>query len=381
MDREEKIEVFFQGKKSGAGTEQGVRLKEERGHSWVVALTLVVALGLFAYILRDSLIAVVVISSLILLTLSVAIIGRLTRPKLWLYRERLVYRKSRKKELSFNYSDIKYIFVNRKRSENGAPCWTFHLKSGGEVAIAPSFSADDGELSTFFRGAFQPLIWDQGDTEEHPNSLISNLMRLFALVIKSDGDLSEKGQDMAVDYFWKNFYVSQPEHKTTVKERFGNYMKNRQVDYKVYCERINKCGKLNYWARYDVVDALFECAYVSEGVNKVELQVLREIANSLKIRPWHITTIENDYECQKHDAGIDTGNFLLSCEARKSQALSVLGLPESSSLSDVKHVYRQMVMNCHPDKLPKDATMAEKEEAYVRFRSVTEAYEYLCETL
>ena len=58
-----------------------------------------------------------------------------------------------------------------------------------------------------------------------------------------------------------------------------------------------------------------------------------------------------------------------------------MGLDEKATLDEVKSAYRTQVKTCHPDTLPPTATETEREEASIRFRTVTEAYDFLCEEL
>ncbi|MBO7507547.1 MAG: J domain-containing protein, partial [Paludibacteraceae bacterium] len=66
---------------------------------------------------------------------------------------------------------------------------------------------------------------------------------------------------------------------------------------------------------------------------------------------------------------------------RLKEAYKILGLKEKALLEEVKTAYRTQVKTCHPDTLPLTATEAEREEAAIRFRSLTEAYDFLCEEL
>jgi len=66
--------------------------------------------------------------------------------------------------------------------------------------------------------------------------------------------------------------------------------------------------------------------------------------------------------------------------SRKKNALKSLGLPENSSITEIKRAYRNLVKIYHPDrnisKSPK-----EKELANFKFREITEAYDYLCDVV
>ena len=69
------------------------------------------------------------------------------------------------------------------------------------------------------------------------------------------------------------------------------------------------------------------------------------------------------------------------CASRKREAFNLLGLKADATLEEVKSAYRTLVKSCHPDTLPPTATEAEREEASQRFRTITEAYDFLCAEL
>ena len=51
-----------------------------------------------------------------------------------------------------------------------------------------------------------------------------------------------------------------------------------------------------------------------------------------------------------------------------------MGIPSNATNQEIKKVYRQMVMKCHPDKM---AYLGEKEaqEAHLKFLEIIEAYQ------
>ena len=69
------------------------------------------------------------------------------------------------------------------------------------------------------------------------------------------------------------------------------------------------------------------------------------------------------------------------CSNRKQEAYSLLELKQGATMEEVKRAYRTLVKSCHPDTLPPTATDGEREEATIRFRTITEAYDFLCAEL
>ena len=93
---------------------------------------------------------------------------------------------------------------------------------------------------------------------------------------------------------------------------------------------------------------------------------------------WDFRTLEFRYECYREEnrnaqsTTIDHRSFILARSYEK------LGLDANASESDVKRAFRERVKNCHPDRIPENASQKEREEAVQLFRQTKEAYEEIC---
>ena len=135
---------------------------------------------------------------------------------------------------------------------------------------------------------------------------------------------------------------------------------------------------------------LFECAYVSEEmVDVVELDRLSRIAYYFRIREWDFLSLKYSFEAMKQQRGRRNGTenaqqrerYQSAYSNRMKEAYKILGLNEKATLEEVKTAYRTQVKTCHPDTLPPTAKDSEREEALIRFRTITEEYDFLCEEL
>lgn len=381
MNKEARIDAFFKARQAVLKKDGAWCKKASVGLFARFCMGGLLFMTLLLWRLPFNLFSIVILVFAGMLLVSV-VYGLVSIPKVLLYHDRMVYKRfPAKKSEMILYDEITGIHIDKKNTSSvNYGAWVFNLKDGHKITIDKSIVTDE-DFALFFRSNFLPLVWDDGEMEGFPNALSTNIMRLAAMVIKVDGDLSEKAEDRVVDYIWENYYHADPASRLRVVDRWAAIMKARQHDYKIYCNRIIASRKLDYWARYDIVDLLFECAYVSQGINKIELEFLREIAGSLKLRTWHIVSLENDYECRVKSEGMDTGNYLFCTAERRVQAYEALGLSDGASLEDVKRCYRQLVMSCHPDKMPANLSAERKEDSLVRFRAITEAYDYLCDAL
>ena len=60
----------------------------------------------------------------------------------------------------------------------------------------------------------------------------------------------------------------------------------------------------------------------------------------------------------------------------------ILGLRKNTAtLADVKRAYRDKAKLWHPDRLPRDATPKQQEQATEKFRKIEKAYSQLCKSL
>ena len=147
---------------------------------------------------------------------------------------------------------------------------------------------------------------------------------------------------------------------------------------------------LDYADRLELLTHLFECAYASDGlVDEEELNRLSRIAFYLCIKDWDFLSLRYRFETEKQSRERRNGEenarqrerCQFSYSSRKREAYNLLGLKLDAPLEEVKTAYRTQVKSCHPDTLPPTATIKEREEASQRFRTITEAYDFLCAEL
>ena len=146
----------------------------------------------------------------------------------------------------------------------------------------------------------------------------------------------------------------------------------------------------DYADRLELLSHLFECAYASDGlVDEEELNRLSRIAFYLCIKDWDFLSLRYRFETEKQSRERQSGEenarqrerCQFSYSNRKREAYNLLGLKLDAPLEEVKTAYRTQVKSCHPDTLPPTAKDSEREEAAIRFRAVTEAYDFLCAEL
>lgn len=211
---------------------------------------------------------------------------------------------------------------------------------------------------------------------------IDSIPFLFAMVMRRNG-FRQFDRSVAYDYFQNRFHGSK---RCSFSQTDETYLKSeldrclnlpKLTDYRSPSLEVVK-SKISYEARLELFDYLFKTAYVSGGVKTATHALLMDIAKFLLIKEWDICTLEFRYECyqeKKSDAqarSIDYRNLILARSYEK------LGLDANASESDVKRAFRERVKNCHPDRIPENASQKEREEAVQLFRQTKESYEEIC---
>lgn len=244
-------------------------------------------------------------------------------------------------------------------------------------------------LTRLFCSGFKPLFINE--------LYYKKMMQLFANVIslKSDPQYQSVETQCALKYLTESKYGVYNCQKE-ISEQLSSYNKHRQANklpadmgYINVCLAIMQEKGVDYADRLELLTHLFECAYASDGaVDEEELDYLSRVAYYLCIKDWDLLSLKYQFEAMKQEQSggqAESDAYAKQRErcrsvyaSRKREALSLLGVSSESSVEEVRNAYRALVKSCHPDTLPPTATEAEREEAAIRFRAVTEAYDFLC---
>lgn len=169
-----------------------------------------------------------------------------------------------------------------------------------------------------------------------------------------------------VDYATDNL-MSVDENMTNKSSYFYNY---RSKTYRHFCADILKLHKpMKYDSRLILLEHLFQVA-TTNNIAKRDIILLQNISRFFHINECDLDKLEYEYNIKQPNTEKNNSNA--------NQAYVILGLDENSSLDDVKVAYRQLVKTCHPDTLDANASEEQYEKYAIRFRQITEAYNYLC---
>ena len=321
--------------------------------------------------------------------------------RLYWYRDHLVAKNALGANVhEYSYSDISGI---KRYPEYDVKSKTYQMtidisfRKRGMDSISIN---DDPRACEFFRSCFGDIFSEQ-ECDVHDDEYDLR-MKLFARVLKRDASTNlpcEKECQCAARYFLSlKTYHGQGSEEHYFTDRLTYWLKQCKRDTKEKCvedcrtlgREIMKSKSMVYEERLALLTYFFECTYVEDGlVDEWELELLSQIAISLEIRSWDFVSLKHRFEGKKQEESKQKGEentrqqkrYQQVCSNRKQEAYSLLELKPGATLEEVKRAYRTLVKSCHPDTLPPTATIKEREEAIIRFRSVTEAYDFLCAEL
>ncbi len=271
------------------------------------------------------------------------------------------------------------------------------------------------------------------EDNKYNDDAVYSVIALFSLIIKRDGDIDPREIKVANLYFLKHprydIILSYSKQKPSRKcdELLKMYNACPELaHYKQYCKKILARG-IYYEAALDLLTALSQVAYSSDGVIGSEMEILDEIAYGLGIMREDWTVLKQKYSTytepqktrrkketdktdpdphkekndssQRHENANEKSNRSKekSQEERSkqqeqrqerkkksttygykiTQAYNQLGLLSTASEQEIKAAFRLLVKKYHPDHLPSDATDMERKISADQFRQIMEAYDHI----
>ena len=329
---------------------------------------------------------------------------------------------------SNNQDDTKNAYQSSQTNHNSSQ-WTINepIKSGGgKRARNKIFQAN-----TILQGG---TIHNQSDKERLYTSAMS-IIALFSWVMRKDGGANEEELDVARLYFEKHpafnrilrLYpnglekdpITGAEHISVdncmqMLKFYNTYPK--MLRYGMCCRNILESG-IYYMAALDLMKALLQVAYTTDGVIEPEWEILRGIAKELKILKADWKDMEKRYtqmgrghssskkKSSKDKKNSEKGKSDWEQQSKRqeknrsqeqqqkqqqeqtkksstfgyklTQAYNQLGLLTTATEQEIKAAFRQLVKKYHPDRLPNDATDMDRKISTDQFRQVMEAYDLI----
>ena len=283
------------------------------------------------------------------------------------------------------------------------------------------------------------------DTDSEKKELYTSavsVIALFSWMMRRDGFVDEVEMNVARLYFQNHLTYSRilrlgPDGKgwdpvlginrTSIDSpvKLLDYYNTclKLLRYETCCRNILASG-IYYGAVLDLLKALLQVAYSSDGVIDSEMKILRGIAENLKVKKedWKLLlykcgfrntssyayegnsdedmnarrnkTSENQGKSSSKEEKNNDGNGKKRSDGEESkrkeeklksstygykitQAYNQLGLLSTASEQEIKTAFRLLVKKYHPDHLPSDATDMDRKISADQFRQIMEAYDLI----
>ncbi len=178
-----------------------------------------------------------------------------------------------------------------------------------------------------------------------------NLLSLCSIVIKADGQASQRELDYVRHYFLSTYGK---EKANAIFRTFNEVIKKRTLSAQQIC--VYLAQRTSYEIRLQLLHFLFGIAQADGQVSQAEVNKLRSIAGHLRVGIY-------DFESIK-------AMFFEAAD----QAYTILEVSKDATNADIKKAYRKMAKKYHPDRVVTQDEAIQK-GAEEKFKEVQKAYE------
>lgn len=180
-----------------------------------------------------------------------------------------------------------------------------------------------------------------------------NLLSLCSIIIKADGQVSQRELDYVRQYFLSTYGK---EKANAIFRTFNEVIKKREVSAQRICQYLNQ--RTRYEVRLQLLHFLFGIAQADGQISSAEINKLKELAGYLRI------------------GNVDYDSIMAMFVKSADNAYKILEIEPTASNDDVKKAYRTMAKKYHPDKVVTE-DQAIKKGAEEKFKEVQKAYELI----
>jgi len=202
------------------------------------------------------------------------------------------------------------------------------------------------------RGA-RSVFQDFTQQNVSPADFELNLLSLCSIIIKADGQVSQRELDYVRQYFLGTYGKQKA---NAIFRTFNEVIKKREVSALRICQYLNQ--RTRYEVRLQLLHFLFGIAQADGQISKGEIDKLKELAGYLRI------------------GNIDYESIMAMFVKSADNAYKILEIDAKASDDEVKKAYRTMAKKYHPDKVITEDE-AIKRGAEEKFKEVQKAYEVI----
>ena len=200
-------------------------------------------------------------------------------------------------------------------------------------------------------GRAKTVFSDMTRQSVSPADFELNLLSLCSIVIKADGQVSQREMDYVRQYFVGTYGKDKA---NAIFRTFNEINKKHEISAQRICTFLNQ--RTRYEVRLQLLHFLFGIAQADGSVSKPEVVKIREIAGYLRVSLRDFESI--------------MAMFIKSAD----NAYKILEIEKSASNDEVKKAYRTMAKKYHPDRVNTE-NEAIKKGAEEKFKEVQLAYE------
>lgn len=200
-------------------------------------------------------------------------------------------------------------------------------------------------------GRTQTIFNDMTRQSVSPADFELNLLSLCSIVIKADGQVSQREMDYVRQYFVSTYGKDKA---NAIFRTFNEINKKHEISAERICAFLNQ--RTRYEVRLQLLHFLFGIAQADGSVSKPEVNKIREIAGYLRVAMRDFESI--------------MAMFIKSAD----NAYKILEIEKSVTNEEVKKAYRSMAKKYHPDRV-NTQDEAIKKGAEEKFKEVQKAYE------
>lgn len=201
------------------------------------------------------------------------------------------------------------------------------------------------------KGGARTVFRDFSQQSVSPADFELNLLSLCSIVIKADGQVSQRELDYVRQYFISTYGK---EKANAIFRTFNEVIKKREVSAQRICSYLNQ--RTRYEVRLQLLHFLFGIAQADGRVSSAEVNKLKELAEYLRVG--------------QHDFESIMAMFIKSAD----NAYKILEIERSATDEEIKKAYRTMAKKFHPDRVVTE-NEAIKKGAEEKFKEVQKAYE------
>ena len=226
------------------------------------------------------------------------------------------------------------------------------------IAILPGWYIGDfvGAIAAYF------LVDTLMSNKKEDLSFDLALLRICALLIKSDGNVNAEEIKVVREFFIQTFGKRKSEK--VFKEIKTSYIRNSTLDQLVTVLKL----RLSPTKYYSVIQMLYAVASADGKIQKNEDLFIEDVAMQFGFSKERLQTIRNQF--------VKANTTSKKYSQKIIDSFNVLGLNPGVNINEIKTAYRKLAKEYHPDKLT-GMSDGIKNLAKQKFQMIQEAYEYL----